>query len=110
MDTRLDTPLDTRLKLILTLAVVLPGATLANAAWSKDDPAAGATLYATHCTACHGADRAGVPPTFPALTDVGKRLEPAQIKDRIKQGGGLMPPFSQLSQQEIDDIASYLTK
>jgi len=102
--------LDTRLKLILTVAVVLSGATFTTAAWSKDDPAAGAQLYTMHCTACHGADRAGVPPTFPALTDVSKRLEPAQIKDKIKQGGGLMPPFSQLSPQEIDDIASYLAK
>ena len=106
----MDTRLDTRLKLILILAVAVPGATLANAAWSKEDPAAGEKLYATHCTACHGADRAGVPPTFPALTDVGKRLQPAQVKDRIKQGGGLMPPFPQLSPQEIDDIASYLAK
>jgi mono/diheme cytochrome c family protein len=96
------------LKPILTLAVVLGAATLATPAWSKDDPAAGAKLYATHCIACHGANRAGVPPTFPALTDVAKRLQPAQIKERISKGGGLMPPFSQLSPQEIDDIASYL--
>jgi mono/diheme cytochrome c family protein len=96
------------LKPILTLAVVLGAATLATPAWSKDDPAAGAKLYATHCIACHGANRAGVPPTFPALTDVAKRLQPAQIKEKISKGGGLMPPFSQLSPQEIDDIASYL--
>ncbi|MET0890656.1 MAG: cytochrome c, partial [Stenotrophomonas maltophilia] len=45
---------------------------------------------------------------FPALTDVAKRLQPAQIKEKISKGGGLMPPFPQLSPQEIDDIASYL--
>jgi mono/diheme cytochrome c family protein len=96
------------LKNIQTLAVVLLATTLAPAAWSKDDPAAGAQLYATHCTACHGASRAGVPPTFPALTDVAKRLQPAQIKEKIRKGGGLMPPFAQLSEQEIDNLASYL--
>jgi len=95
---------------ILILALTLCGTVLTPAAWSKDDPAAGAQLYAVHCTACHGADKAGVPPTFPALTDVAKRLPPAQIKEKISKGGGLMPPFSQLSQQEIDDIASYLAK
>ncbi|MBN6149453.1 cytochrome c [Xanthomonas sp. AmX2] len=98
------------MKTILTVAAVLLGATLATTAWSKDDPAAGAQLYATNCTACHGADRAGVPGAFPALTDVGKRLEPAQIKEKISKGGGLMPPFSQLSQQDIDNIASFLAQ
>lgn len=98
------------MKKMLMIAVVLCASTFATAAWSKDDPAAGAQLYATHCVACHGVDRAGVPPTFPALTDVGKRLTPAQVKERIKQGGGLMPPFAQLSEQEISNIASYLAK
>ena len=98
------------MKMILTVAVLLCGSTFANAAWCEDNPAAGAKLYATHCVACHGAERAGVPPAFPALTDVGKRLQPAQIKDRITKGGGLMPPFAQLSPQEINDIASFLVK
>ena len=105
----MQTRLHTCLKPILTVAVVLSGAMFALTALSKDAPAtAGAQLYATHCIACHGATRAGIPPTFPALTDVAKRLQPAQIKDKIRQGGGLMPPFAQLSQQEIDDIASFL--
>ncbi|HEL5572243.1 TPA: cytochrome c [Stenotrophomonas maltophilia] len=96
--------------LALALALALGGMSTSTAARAKDDPAAGAKLYAQHCTACHGAERAGVPPTFPALTDVGKRLQPAQVKDKIRKGGGLMPPFAQLSQQEIDDLASYLAK
>ncbi|MBB4132551.1 cytochrome c [Xanthomonas sp. 3075] len=98
------------MKTILTMVVALLGATLATTAWSKDDPAAGAQLYATNCTACHGADRAGIPGVFPALTDVGKRLESTQIKDKIRNGGGLMPPFPQLSQQDVDDIASFLAE
>lgn len=98
------------MKTMLKLAVMACGATLATSAWCKDDPAAGAKLYTANCTACHGADRAGMPGAFPALTDVSKRLQPAQIKDKIRKGGGLMPPFSQLSQQEIDDITSFLAK
>ncbi|HFK2919121.1 TPA: cytochrome c [Stenotrophomonas maltophilia] len=98
------------MKTMLKLALMLCGATLATTGWSKGDPAAGAKLYSTNCTACHGADRAGMPGAFPALTDIGKRLDGAQIKDKIRKGGGLMPPFPQLSQQEIDDIASYLAK
>ncbi|UYB53631.1 cytochrome c [Xanthomonas sp. AM6] len=98
------------MKTILTVAAVLLGATLATTAWSKEDPAAGARLYATNCTACHGANRAGVPGAFPALIDVGKRLESAQIKEKIRKGGGLMPPFPQLSQQDVDDLASFLAQ
>ena len=98
------------MKTILTVAAALLGATLASTAWSKDDPAAGAQLYATNCTACHGADRAGIPGAFPALTDVGKRLDSAQIKEKISKGGGLMPPFPQLSQQDVDNIASFLAQ
>lgn len=98
------------MKAILTAALLLWGTTLATTASAKDDPAAGATLYATHCVACHGADRAGVAGAFPALTDVGKRLQPAQIKDKIKQGGGLMPPFSQLTEQDVNDLAAFLAQ
>lgn len=96
------------MKAILTAALLVFATTLATPALSQDDPAAGATLYATHCSACHGATRAGIPGTFPALTDVGKRLQPAQIKEKIRKGGGLMPPFPQLSQKEVDDIAAFL--
>ncbi|KAB7770205.1 cytochrome C [Xanthomonas maliensis] len=92
------------------MAVFLLGTALATTAWAKDDPAAGAQLYATNCTACHGADRAGVAGAFPALTDVGQRLNAAQIKGKIRNGGGLMPPFPQLSQQDVDNIASFLAQ
>lgn len=92
----------------ILIAVLSAAAALAAApAWSQDAEA-GAGLYATHCASCHGADRAGMAETFPALVDVGKRLDPQQIKDKIKQGGGLMPPFGHLSEQDIEDITAFL--
>lgn len=97
-------------KAILTAALlILATATaLAATASSTDAAAAGAKLYAVNCSSCHGADRAGIPGTFPALTDVGKRLDSKQIKEKIKKGGGLMPPFGHLSEKEVEEITAFL--
>lgn len=96
------------MKNAILAATILFAVVLTSTAYSTDDVAAGAKLYASNCSACHGANRAGIPGTFPALTDVGKRLDGPQIKDKIKKGGGLMPPFSQLSEQDIEDITAFL--
>ena len=89
-----------------TLAFV--AVALATAAASTEDATAGAKVYAANCAACHGANRAGVAGAFPALTDVGKRLDPKQIKERIRKGGGMMPPFGHLSEKDIEDLAAFL--
>lgn len=96
------------LKAILTAALLLPATAIAGTASSAEDVAAGAKLYAAQCSACHGANRAGIPGTFPALTDVGKRLDPEQVKDKIRKGGGLMPPFGHLSEKDVEDLAAFL--
>lgn len=96
------------LKAIPTTTLFLLAAGLAPTASAAEDTAAGAKLYAANCAACHGATRAGIPGTFPALTDVGKRLDPKQIKEKITKGGGLMPPFSQLSEKDVEDITVFL--
>lgn len=95
------------LKAILTASPLL-ALVIASVAYSADDVAAGAKLYEANCSACHGANRAGIPGTFPALTDVGKRLKAEQIKDKIKKGGGLMPPFTQLSEKDVEDLTAFL--
>jgi len=96
------------LKIILTLAMLASAAASAAPASAAEDAAAGAKLYAANCSSCHGAERAGIPGMFPALTDVGKRLDAKQIKEKIAKGGGLMPPFSQLSEKDIEDITVFL--
>lgn len=95
------------MKALLPLVSLL-SLVIATTAYSADDAAAGAKLYEANCSACHGANRAGIPGTFPALTDVGKRLKAEQIKDKIKKGGGLMPPFTQLSEKEVEDLTAFL--
>lgn len=101
-------PEETVLKTILIAALLFPATALAATASSAGDAAAGAKVYAANCAACHGASRAGIPGTFPALTDVGKRLDAKQIKEKIRKGGGLMPPFGQLSEKDVEDITVFL--
>lgn len=96
------------LKSILTAALLFPATALAATPPAAGDAAAGAKLYAVHCASCHGANREGIPEAFPALTDVGKRLDPGQLKEKIRQGGGLMPAFGHLSDKEIEDLAAFL--
>lgn len=96
------------MKITLTTALLASAAALAAPAFAAEDAAAGAKLYAANCVSCHGANRAGIPGMFPALTDVGKRLDGKQIKEKITKGGGLMPPFGQLSEKDIEDITVFL--
>lgn len=97
------------LKAILTAALLLPAAaTLAATPRPAEGVAAGAKLYAANCSSCHGANRAGIPGMFPALTDVGKRLDAKQVKEKIRKGGGLMPPFGHLSEKDVEALSVFL--
>jgi len=68
---------------------------------------AGAMLYRKNCTACHGLEREGNPPLYPALTNVSKTVE--DVKSILQHGKGIMPSFSHLSSREVDALAIYVT-
>jgi len=53
----------------------------------------GRRLYAIYCASCHGANKVGPPPN-PSLVDLDKRMTRQAALDKIKKGGGLMPPFA----------------
>jgi len=69
-----------------------------------------ATLYAQHCAACHGTDRAGV--TGPALLPESlRRLKPAKTRAVIAEGrpATQMPGFgAQLDAAAIERLTAYL--
>jgi len=66
--------------------------------WTAEDLIAkGETVYANNCSSCHMADGAGVPGTFPAITEsplVSGEME-AQV-DLMMNGKGMMPAFGQM--------------
>jgi len=66
----------------------------------------GQYVYLNNCSACHGVNREGVPPTYPGLNNL--TFETAEIENIVRNGKNLMPAFSQLDDQEIAAVASYV--
>ena len=82
---------------------------------STADESSGAGIYQSQCSICHGDNRAGSPPVFPSLIDLGKtgvggRLGPEPIAEVIQKGRGRMPAFPNLSATQISALISYLTQ
>jgi quinoprotein glucose dehydrogenase len=69
----------------------------------------GAATYQSNCAGCHGAERAGSPPAFPSLVDIGKRLTPAQITEVVHTGRGRMPAFGNLQGEPLKALLDFLT-
>ncbi|MGH9617426.1 MAG: PQQ-binding-like beta-propeller repeat protein, partial [Acidobacteriaceae bacterium] len=68
----------------------------------------GEKIYARECGLCHGTNRAGSPPDFPSLIGIEKRLTARQIVNRIQNGGGRMPPFPNVTGDDLDALLKYL--
>jgi quinoprotein glucose dehydrogenase len=69
----------------------------------------GERQYMIHCASCHGLDRAGNGPGgMPSLLDIGSRRTRAQVTQVVEQGGGRMPPFSEIPERQRVAILDYL--
>jgi quinoprotein glucose dehydrogenase len=76
---------------------------------NKNQVSSGASLYASHCAACHGAERQGNPASgFPALADIGKHRSLDYVAQVVAQGKGMMPAFTKLSEGERQALVSFL--
>jgi quinoprotein glucose dehydrogenase len=79
---------------------------------SLEDPEAagplqrGALVYKGNCTSCHGANREGNPPVFPSLLNLPLNKE--EIRTVVHDGRGIMPSFSQLTEDQLEDLILYL--
>jgi quinoprotein glucose dehydrogenase len=71
-----------------------------------DPEAWGRVLYLQDCAACHGLDRAGIPPAYPTLIDVP--LSDDEIIKLIVKGRGLMPGFADYSKRDQQAMLAYL--
>ncbi len=66
-------------------------------------------LYRYRCAGCHGPDKKGAPPEYPALDHLSDRLTSEQITSKIHNGGGRMPGFASLGDPAIQAITGFLT-
>ena len=66
-------------------------------------------MYTSQCAVCHGESMAGSPPAIPSLLGVGQRMTAKDVATTIKSGKGRMPGFSNLNQEQISGLVSYVT-
>jgi mono/diheme cytochrome c family protein len=86
------------------------GQTQSTAGGDGAKPAAesGASLYKSTCSPCHQANRSGNAPDYPSLIGVSNRFTAQEITEIVKGGLGKMPPFSDLSNDQIAAIVQFL--
>jgi quinoprotein glucose dehydrogenase len=68
----------------------------------------GFTLYQSQCALCHGANRKGSPPQFPALLGIGDRLSDSAIESTIHTGKGRMSAFPAIQGDSLHALIEYL--
>ena len=68
----------------------------------------GQQLYQDNCALCHKDSGAGDPPTFPALSGNDQIGDPVRIVSNIQQGTSNMPPFPDLTAEEISSLTNYV--
>src|SRR5579864_1305141 len=65
-------------------------------------------LYMSQCAVCHGENMAGSPPSIPSLVRVRDRRSAAEIAATIRNGKGRMTGFSNLADDQIAALLSFL--
>jgi quinoprotein glucose dehydrogenase len=79
-------------------------------AWTPRLAESQSGLYQSQCASCHGDDLKGTPPQIPALTDLAGRRTAQQVATVIREGGGRMPAFPNLSEDDVTALAEYLLR
>lgn len=68
----------------------------------------GEELYQGQCAVCHQDSGVGDPPTFPALSGNDQLEDPGRVIRSIHLGRGRMPPFPNLTAEEMLSLATYV--
>lgn len=68
----------------------------------------GKGLYLRTCAGCHRPDLRGTPPKMPALVEIAKKRNAAEIVKVIREGTGLMPAFARLDEKVVGAIVRFV--
>lgn len=68
----------------------------------------GERYYLRNCAICHGGERQGQMPAFPALKDLGNRLKETEVIGLLKSGRGRMPAFSHIRSSQQEALLAFL--
>lgn len=67
-------------------------------------------VYKARCAGCHGAERKGSPPEYPALDKLPGHITDEQLSRILHNGGGRMPSFASLGDPAIDGLKDFLLR
>ena len=74
------------------------------------DAAAGKAVWSDNCAGCHGLAGTGGN-GGPNLADNPNAADPAKVREQVTNGGGGMPSFKDtLTEQQINDVAAYVSQ
>jgi quinohemoprotein ethanol dehydrogenase len=77
---------------------------------TSGDATAGKAVWADNCAGCHGLAGTGGN-GGPSLADNPNAADPVKVRAQVTNGGGGMPAFKDtLTQQQIDDVAAYVSE
>lgn len=65
-------------------------------------------IYTSQCSVCHGDNMAGSPPAIPSLVGLNLRMSSKQVAATIRGGKGRMPGFSNLTEDQMSLLLSYV--
>ncbi|MEJ7606457.1 MAG: c-type cytochrome [Bryobacteraceae bacterium] len=65
-------------------------------------------IYRSRCASCHGADRKGAPPEYPAVDNLVGRVTETQLMSVLHKGSGRMPAFATLGDPALKVLSDYL--
>jgi quinoprotein glucose dehydrogenase len=70
--------------------------------------ATGKTIYTTYCASCHKENREGEEPLYPSLRGLSKKMNEQQALQKIRTGGGKMPPFAAVIKGNEKQLIDFL--